>query len=485
MKMKYKVFNICITVGLIGLSFLILSFDKLSKKPINQETNPSSKNIYLMGNRFFTFATVVRVNQIETGRNETHGVDESTVHNPESARYFRESVEKNWPGARMTWAFSWLALHDQRQNYIDLRKLIVSYHHTYGDEITFIPGGFFANMYNTRKQVNQDIHDGLKKVSEMVGNGYRPKAIISGFLAAENLDYLAKEENIHVAQGNIWSQYAVDNGDGEGSISYPYYPSREHFCKPAQNKKDKIDCVNLDGWTVDFMNARYAGARFIDGIRCGSRQGVGPIETAIRQGTELGAKEMLATTSSHFEKGFELNGFAWVTCIWELSLVEAHKIHAGYKGRNGMEAMDIWFTEMRRRWPDAKAITHGEFGLIWRNHYKNNDKINYRFVHRGSGVCGSESENEIRWYMNKEFRLAMLNDWKANTPEKLIDFTRYDLKAQEPKDPAPNQPTRNWSLMNRINQKGTRPEDKPIDVKELNAEEKKIIKKRLPELTMN
>ncbi|MBP6795186.1 MAG: DUF3863 domain-containing protein, partial [Saprospiraceae bacterium] len=158
--MKYKVFNICIPVGMIGLSFLILSFDKLSKKPINQETNPSSKNLSLMGNRFFTFATVVRVNQIETGRNETHGVDESTVHNPESARYFRESVEKNWPGARMTWAFSWLALHDQRQNYKDLRKLIVSYHHTYGDEITFIPGGFFANMYNTRKQVNQDIHDG-------------------------------------------------------------------------------------------------------------------------------------------------------------------------------------------------------------------------------------------------------------------------------------------------------------------------------------
>lgn len=96
-------------------------------------------------------------------------------------------------------------------------------------------------------------------VSEMVGGGYRPQSVIAGFLSAENLRYLAEEEGIHVCQGNIWSQYAVDNGDGEGSISYPYYPSREHFCKPAQGKEDLIDCVNLDGWTVDFLTARFSG----------------------------------------------------------------------------------------------------------------------------------------------------------------------------------------------------------------------------------
>ncbi len=42
-------------------------------------------------------------------------------------------------------------------------------------------------------------------------------------------------------------------GDGDGSICYPYYPSREHFCKPAQADSDFIDCVNLDGWTCDFL----------------------------------------------------------------------------------------------------------------------------------------------------------------------------------------------------------------------------------------
>ena len=306
----------------------------------------------LLGNRFFTFNTVVRVNQIETSRNVTHGKDESSIHSPEEARTFREAVEKGWPGARITWAFSWLALNDQRPNYRDLRHLVVSYHKKYGDEITFIPGGYFANMYNPREQVNRDLHDGLQLVSDMVGGGYRPQSVIAGFLSAENLRFLAEEEGIHVCQGNIWSQYAIDNGDGEGSISYPYYPSREHFCKPAQSKADFIDCVNLDGWTIDFLNATYPGGRTINGEWCGSRQGVGPIETVIRLGTERGTKEMLATTAAHFDHGFELNNFAWVTCTWELCLVEGRKIY-GYKGRNGLDGLLIWFSEMRRRWPEA------------------------------------------------------------------------------------------------------------------------------------
>ena len=108
-----------------------------------------------------------------------------------------------------------------------------------------------------------------------MGAGYRPQSVIAGFLAAENLRYLAEAEGIHVCQGNIWSQFAVDNQDGDGSICYPYYPSIEHFCKPAQSPADLIDCVNLDGWTMDFLAARRAG--FDGGFN--SRMGVGPIET--------------------------------------------------------------------------------------------------------------------------------------------------------------------------------------------------------------
>ena len=244
-----------------------------------REGNPA------VGNRFLTLNTIVRVRQIEVTRDEAHGPDESSVHTPAEARTFREAIDKAWPGGRITWAFSWLALHDERPQYRELRDLVVSYHKKFGDEMTFIPGAYFANMYNTREQVNRDLHEGLKRVSEIVGDGYRPKSVVAGFLSSENLRYLAEQEGIHVCQGSIWSQYAVDNGDGEGSIAYPYYPSREHFCKPARGKDDFIDCVNLDGWTVDFLCARIPGARTVNGERWRSRQGVGPIETLLDMGT--------------------------------------------------------------------------------------------------------------------------------------------------------------------------------------------------------
>ena len=469
-------------LSILKQAVLIISVILLSGCIRDNGNSQKDQGPELEGKRFFTLATVVRVRQIEVSRDEAHGWDESGVHTPAEARVFRETIARAWPGARITWAFSWLALKDQRSDYVELRELVASYHRKYGDEITFIPGGYFANMYNSREQVNLDLHEGLQMVSAMVGDGYRPNSVIAGFLSAENQRYLAEEEGIHVCQGNIWSQHAIDKGDGEGSISYPYYPSREHFCKPARGKEDFIDIVNLDGWTIDFVNATYPGAKHINGERCGSRQGVGPIETVIRLGTERGTKEMLACTEAHFDTGFDLNGFAWITCIWELGLVEARKFREGYQGRNGMEGMEIWLGEMQKRWPEAKCITHGEFGLIWREHFKNNDDINYRFVQRGSGVCGSEEHLEVKWYMNRDFRLAFQRNWMEDAPWKVIDFTRYDLEAEEPADPTPGEHSRTWSLMNRLNQKGTRPQDVPIDIGELNAGEQALIKKWYPEL---
>ncbi|WP_235941678.1 DUF3864 domain-containing protein [Cyclobacterium roseum] len=84
--------------------------------------------------------------------------------------------------------------------------------------------------------------------------------------------------------------------------------------------------------------------------------------------------------------------------------------------------------------------------------------------------------------MNKDFRMATLSDWIAQTPEKVIDFTRYDLEAKEPADAKPGQPIRNWSLMNRLNQKGTRPQDVPMKIEALYPEEQEMIKKRYPVL---
>jgi len=434
-----------------------------------------------MGNRFLTFNTIVRVDQIEVTRETSHGPDESIIHTPENARRFREAIEKAWPGGRITWALSWKALHDTREQYQELRDVIVGYHQKFGDEITFIPGAYFANMYNTREQVNRDLHEGLARVSEIVGDGYRPKSVVAGFLSAENLSYLAEEEGIHVCQGTIWSQYAVDNGDGEGSICYPYYPSREHYCKPARSEDDFIDIVNLDGWTVDFLAARIPGGKDVNGERWRSRQGVGPIETLLSMGTERGLKSMMHTTATHFDDGFERNGFGWVTVGWEMGLIEARKIY-GYGGRNGMEGLHLWLTGIRERWPDAKLITQGEFGELWREHYENNDELDYEFFHRGAGIRASEENLEIRWFMNRDFRLALQRDWQKDGPIKVIDFTRYDLLASEPSDTKQGDHARNWSLMNVLNQKGTRPQDVPTALSDLSDEDQALIRKHYPEL---
>jgi hypothetical protein len=415
----------------------------------------------LMGNRFITFNTVVRVNQIEVSRDRNDGEDEGAQHTLQAVRAMRDAFQKGFPGGRMTWAFSWLALHDQRANYQDIRRQVSEYHHELGDEVTFIPGGYFAPMYNPRRQVNRDLHDALALVSEMVGGGYRPGSVVGGFLAADNLRYLAQEEHIHVAQGNIWSQYAIDNGDGEGSLCYPYYPSREHFLKPAQGKDDFIDCVNLDGWTVDFLAGRRRG--FEGGFN--SRMGVGPIETLRNHGSDTGLKQMLATTAVHLDEGFRLNGFAWVTNCWEVSLPIA------------LGGLTAWLEGIRRRWPETLCVTQTDFGLAWRQYFKNNAPLNYRFVQRGTGIGGSDENLEIRWFMNRTFRLALLRDWKVNGPELVIDFTRYDAKAEEPPDAQPDKPARNWSLLNRINQKRTRPQDTPVPLAGLTPEEQWMIRR--------
>lgn len=410
--------------------------------------------------RFVTHVSVVRVNQIEVTPNRSIGKDEAPANSPQHIRSRREAFARGCPEGRMTWAISWLALNDTRQEYKEARRLLASYHDRFGDEITFIPGGYFAPMYDTREHIRETIRQALQLISKMVGNGYRPQSLVAGFMDAESQRYLATEEGIHVCQGQIWSQHGIDNGDGDGGICYPYYPSREHYLKPAQGSADFIDCVCLDGWTCDFLAARRNG--FQGGFN--SRMGVGPIETVEDMGEQAGRREMIETTAMHFDKGHALNGFGWVTGIWEVSI-----------GHD--KDLTWWLQAVKDRWPDTRVLTEGEFGMEWRRHVPNNTSLNYRFDAKGTGAPGSEKELEIRWFMNRDFRLALLSNWVTESPRMVIDFTRYDLPALEPQGLQ-----REWSLMNVLNQKGTRPQDKPIRLGQLPREDQQRIYARYPEL---
>ena len=410
--------------------------------------------------RFVTHVSVVRVNQIEVTPLRSIGEDEAADNSPDHIRSRREAFARGCPDGRMTWAISWLALNDTRQQYKDARRLLASYHDRYDDEITFIPGGYFAPMFSRREEIRVTIHKAFQSISEMVGNRYRPECVVAGFMDAENQRFLATEEGIHVCQGQIWSQHGIDHGDGDGGICYPYYPSREHYLKPAQGPADFIDCVCLDGWTCDFLAARRNG--FEGGFN--SRLGVGPIESVGNLGESVGHREMMDTTAMHFDKGDDLNGFGWVTGIWEVSV-----------GHD--KDLTWWLQAVRERWPDTRVMTEGAFGMEWRKHTPDNASLDYRFDAKGTGAPGSEKELEIRWFMNQKFRLALLNDWTTDSPAMVIDFTRYDLPAHEPEDLQ-----REWSLMNVLNQKGRRPQDKPIRLGQLTPEDQLRIYKRYPEL---
>jgi hypothetical protein len=192
--------------------------------------------------------------------------------------------------------------------------------------------------------------------------------------------------------------------------------------------------------------------------------GVGPIETVGNLGEGVGRKEMMETTSMHFDQGHALNGFGWVTGIWEVSV-----------GHD--KDLTWWLQAVKDRWPDTQVLTEGAFGLEWRKHTPNNVSLNYRFDAKGTGAPGSEKELEIRWFMNQEFRLALLNNWTTDSPVMVIDFTRYELHAHEPQGLQ-----REWSLMNVLNQKGMRPHDKRIRLGQLTPEDQRRIYRRYPEL---
>jgi hypothetical protein len=333
---------------------------------------------------------------------------------------------------------------DQSDRYQQIRAQVKKWHETYGDEITFFSGGYFSNRYNTREQINRDYTEAFDMIEKWIGT--RPRSVVAGFLAADNLKYLAEKENVHVVQGNIWSQYAIDNQDGDGSIAYPYYPSTEHFCKPAQGVHDFIDCVNLDGWTVNFFHARIFGKR---GKWNNSRLGVGPIETLGNLGPVDGLKELQTNTSAHFGESMQYNPFTWVTVAIETALV--HEISC-------LSKITEWLKWIKQQWPDTVCPTMLEFGSEFRQQYPNNEKIAYELHQTGNGLGPAKKGEEITWFMNKSFRVGIHRD--KHGKKTIFDYTRYSPHYQEPQQLG----ERNWGILDLMNQKGIRKQDKPIQI---------------------
>ena len=437
--------------------------------------------------RYINVMVGIRLHSWENTRARGHGeTPERNLHTTEIALKMRKSIAEAFPGARITWAWTWYALKDMAPNYVELRKLMVQFVKEYGDEIAFWPGIYSECKFNTIEQAKKDLHEGLELVSQMVGNGYRSKSVVSGQMSVEVMKYLAEYENVHVAQAQEWSQFNIGGQDGDGGIIDPYYPSKDHFIKPAQSPRgegDFVDMVTVDAFTVDFFAGRLPGM----GKNYNSRVGIGPIEALLSYGPELGLKELMHVTDVHFNPAtVGHNGFGMVTAVYELSLFSWMK----------PDYLPNWLKAVKAKYPDTQMIPLGEFGEKWREHNPDNSRINLKFVERGNDMPSLEEgrtihptykftpkifcpEMEIRWYFNKDFRFATIQNWKENGPKLVMDYTRYN---QPYKEPSGNVIERHWDILDMINQKQSRPQDKPKAFAELPAEEQAKILKWYPEL---
>ena len=189
--------------ALLGWSLLALPASVQAETPIQPEV--SVEPLHLMGGRFVTLCIMIRTSPWEVSRDvKLHPRDEGNWHSLEQVKALREAFAKNNPDGRLTWGFTLNALEDERENYRQIREYVVECQKKYGDEVSYFPG-YFPAMYLPRERVNREMSEAIQEISEMVGNGYRPKCIMGGFLSADNLKYLAEKEDIHVAHAVIWS----------------------------------------------------------------------------------------------------------------------------------------------------------------------------------------------------------------------------------------------------------------------------------------
>ena len=86
------IFNLPENHRIVALLFAVICSTALADDPAMPAATEPNARTEIMGQRFLTLNTVVRVRQIEVTRDTAHGPDESSVHTPAEARTFRETI---------------------------------------------------------------------------------------------------------------------------------------------------------------------------------------------------------------------------------------------------------------------------------------------------------------------------------------------------------------------------------------------------------
>jgi hypothetical protein len=211
---------------------------------------------------------------------------------------------------------------------------------------------------------------------------------------------------------------------------------------------DRIDAVQLDGWTVDLVAARTAGMSSEDN----SRLGLGPIETLHRLPRADALRELDATSEAHLnERHVARNGLGWLTVNYEVSEVARGLAH----DPTTLDAWAGWLGCLRERWNDLEVTTISRFGDEWRARHADNEDLAYLLQQSGSGVQASRAGETVTWFMCADFRLGVV---QVGDTVEVFDYTSYAGAFAEPAERG----DRRWSLLGEINQKQTRPQDRPV-----------------------
>src|ERR1700758_1134967 len=98
----------------------------LALAPLGKGALARGTTLSALQGRFLTHVSVVRVNQIEVTPSRSIGEDEVSDNSLDHIRSRREAFLRGSPKGKMTWAISWLALNETRQQYKDARRLLAS-----------------------------------------------------------------------------------------------------------------------------------------------------------------------------------------------------------------------------------------------------------------------------------------------------------------------------------------------------------------------
>lgn len=378
----------------------------------------------LLGRRLFTPVFLLRQWQIEKGKGEHAGEFEEPLVTDERLIELRSMVAACFPKGRVTWSLSRGAILSPGDHWSVIRRRLTEFREQYGDAIVPNPVAGYTVLHRSCAEVEEELFELLDSLANWLGES--PRAVHAWILLARTIERTLERFDLDAVSGQCWSQYGVDHMSMEGSVPYPYYPSRRHFLVPGRNKDDQLDVPLLDVISLDPVTARFTRKQH----KRFCRMGLQLLETVNwkRVGPEHGLQAMQSVARTYLTDNRECLPFSWITTTQELVEMFRHPY--------SFSSYRSFWESLAAEYSDLEVITTADFGRDFKVTYREND-WHYRFRARGSGVGPSDPETEIAWEFTRDMRRATLTRRRwGRRREQLIDYVDYTQDVREHDGPS-------------------------------------------------